>query len=91
MLNAPSGFLLSYKQKLLLQKHIICHVLNIKDVRHEKTDLRVFVVFIPRGPANPSLGMTPTIKYYYPAFKDYILMPHLVENVRHFSLGVWDF
>ena len=40
------------------------------DVRHEKTDLKVFVVVIPKeglagwGPANPSLGMTPTIKYY---------------------------
>ncbi len=40
------------------------------DVCHKKTDLKVFVVVIPKeglagwGPANPSLGMTPTIKYY---------------------------
>ncbi len=37
--------------------------------RHEKTDLKVFVVVIPKeelagwGPANPSLGMTPTTEY----------------------------
>ena len=39
------------------------------DERHEKTDLKVFVVVIPKdglagwGPANPSLGMTPTTEY----------------------------
>ncbi len=49
------------------------------DTHHEKTDLKVFVVVIPKeglagwGPANPSLGMTPTIKYYSPAFIEYIL------------------
>ncbi len=37
------------------------------DARHEKKDLKVFVVVIPKeglagwGPINPSLGMTPTI------------------------------
>ncbi len=41
------------------------------DARHEKADLKVFVVVIHKeglvgwGPANHSLGMTPTIKYYY--------------------------
>ncbi len=40
------------------------------EVCHEKTDLKVFVVVIPKeglagwGPANPSLGMKLTIKYY---------------------------
>ena len=39
------------------------------DVRHEEIDLKVFVVVIPKeglagwGPANPSLGMTPTTEY----------------------------
>ncbi len=39
------------------------------DARHEKTDLKVFVVVVPKeglaggGLANPSLGMTNTIKY----------------------------
>ena len=39
--------------------------LDIYNARHEKTDLKVFVVVIPKeglaglGPANPSLGMTP--------------------------------
>ncbi len=39
--------------------------------RREKTDLKVFVVVIPKeglagwGPANPSLGMTPTIKLLF--------------------------
>ncbi len=48
-------------------------------LRHEKTDLKIFVVVIPKeglagwGPTNPSLGMTPTIKYYSTAFIDYIL------------------
>ncbi len=38
---------------------------------HEKTNLKVFVVVIPMeglagwSPANPSLGMTQTVKYYY--------------------------
>ncbi len=47
------------------------------DARHEKTDLKVVVVVIPKeglagwGPANPSLGMTPTLKYYSTAFIDY--------------------
>ncbi len=41
--------------------------LKTYDVHHQKTDLKVFVVVIPKeglvdwGPANPSLGMTPTI------------------------------
>ncbi len=40
------------------------------------TDLKVFVVVIPKeglagwGPANPSLGMTPTIKYYSSSLVD---------------------
>ena len=52
-------------------------VSNIK--RHEKTDFKVFLVVIPKEglagwvPANPSLGMTLTIKYYSTAFIDYIL------------------
>ncbi len=39
------------------------------DVRHEETDLKVFVIVIPNeglagwGPTNLSLGMTPTMKY----------------------------
>ncbi len=47
------------------------------DMRHEKTDLKVFVVVIPkeglagRGSANPSLGMTLTIKYYSPSGAHY--------------------
>ena len=38
-------------------------------VRHEKTDLKVFVIVKPKeglagwGPANPSLGMTQTTEY----------------------------
>ncbi len=49
------------------------------DARHEKTDLKVLVVVIPKeglegwSPANPSLGMALTIKYYSTAFIDYIL------------------
>ncbi len=49
------------------------------DVRHEQTDLNVFVVVVPKegleggGPANPSLGTIPTIKYYSTAVTDYIL------------------
>ena len=40
------------------------------DTRHEKRELKVFVVVIPKeelagwGPTTPSFGMTPTIKYY---------------------------
>ena len=51
----------------------------MNDVHHEKTDLKVFVVVIPKeglagwDPANPSLGMTPTINYCSTAFIDYIL------------------
>ena len=51
----------------------------IIDACHKKTDLKVFVVVIPKeelkgwGPTNPSLGMTPIIKYYSTAFIDYIL------------------
>ena len=47
------------------------------DMHHEKTDRKVFVVVIPIeglvgwGPANPSFGMAPTIKYYSNAFIDY--------------------
>ncbi len=50
------------------------------DAHHEKTDLKVFVVAIPKeglagwGPTNPSLGMTPAIIYYSTAFIDYILV-----------------
>ena len=50
----------------------------LPDVRHEKTD-KIFVDAIPKegltgwGPANPSLGMTPPLKYYSIAFIDYIL------------------
>ncbi len=49
------------------------------DTCNEKIDLKVLFVVIPkeglegRGPANPSLGMTLTIKYYSTAFIDYIL------------------
>ncbi len=49
------------------------------DARHEKTDLKVFVVVIPKeglagcGPTNTSVGMTPTTKYYSTAFIDYTL------------------
>ena len=53
-------------------------------MRHEKPDRKVFVIVVPKeglagwGPANRSLGMTPTIKYYSTAFIyiyiiDYIL------------------
>ena len=47
--------------------------------RHEKTDLKVFVVVTPKeglagwGPAHPSLDMTRTMKYYSTALLDYIL------------------
>ncbi len=56
--------------------HIVPEIL---DAHHEKTDLKVFVVVIPKeglvvwGPANPSLGLKSTIKYYCTAFIDYIL------------------
>ncbi len=39
------------------------------DARHEKTDLKIFVLIIPKeglagwGPANPSLDVTPTTEY----------------------------
>ncbi len=39
------------------------------DACHEKTDFKVFVIVMPKeglagwGPANPSLGMTPTTEY----------------------------
>ncbi len=42
---------------------------TIYDVRHEKTDLPVFVVVIPKeelagwGPGHPSLGMTQTKEF----------------------------
>ncbi len=45
--------------------------MTVTDVRHEKTDLKVFIVVIPKeglagwGSAHPSLGMTMTIQYYY--------------------------
>ena len=48
-------------------------------MRHEKIELKVFGVVIPKeglagwGSAKPSLGMTQTIKYYSAAFIDYIL------------------
>ncbi len=45
----------------------------IYDMCHEKKDLKVFVVVIPKKELHPSLGMTPTIKYYSTAFIDYIL------------------
>ncbi len=63
----PGPFLVSCSSPRLLD-----------DARHEKTDLKVFVV-IPKGglaggsPANPSLDMAPTIKYHSTAFIDYIL------------------
>ena len=50
----------------------------------EKICLMIFVVVIPKGaqlpillwaPANPPLGMTPTIKMHSSAFKVYILGP----------------
>ncbi len=58
---------------------ILCQLWAQNDMRHEKTDLKIFVVVIPKeglagwGPANPSLGITPTIKYYSTAFIHYIL------------------
>ena len=42
---------------------------DVYDERHKKTDLKVFIVVIPKeglagwGPINPSLGMTPTTGY----------------------------
>ncbi len=60
-------------------RHAKTGLKNYNDTRHEKTDLKVLVVVIPKeglvgwGPANPSLSMTPTIKYYSTAFIDYIL------------------
>ncbi len=57
---------------------VICEE-NTSDALHEKTDLNVLVVVIPKeglagwGPANNFFGMTPTMKYYSTAFKDYIL------------------
>ena len=42
---------------------------SINDVRHEKTDLKVLVIVIPKeglvgwSPANPSVDMTPTTEY----------------------------
>ncbi len=53
-----------------LKKHDACH---------KKTDIKVFVVVIPKEelagwcPANASLGLTSTIKYYSTSFIDYIL------------------
>ena len=46
----------------------VMHNSNTIDVHHDNTDLKVFVVVIPKGlvgggPAIPSLGMTPTTKY----------------------------
>ncbi len=52
------------------------------ELRHGKMCLKIFVVVIPKeglagiggqGPANPSLGMTPTIKFYSATFTDYVL------------------
>ncbi len=44
-----------------------CQARLLCDVCHEKTDLKVFVVVIPKEglaqPANPSLLMTPTTEY----------------------------
>ncbi len=48
-------------------------------ITRKQTLLKVFVVVIPKeglagwGPASPSLGLTPTIKYYSTAFIEYIL------------------
>ena len=60
---------------------IMCcvYIMTVNDTGHKKTDVKVFVVVIPKerlvdwGHANPSLGMTPTVKYYSTAFIDYIL------------------
>ena len=45
----------------------LCHFRDSIDVSHEKTDLKVFVVvqegLAGWGPANPSLGITPTREY----------------------------
>ena len=61
------------KHPLTTEKHtetlagIPC--LMIHDALHEKIDLKVFVVVTPKeglvgwGPANSSLGMTPTTEY----------------------------
>ena len=54
----------------LVQLHFRGFFLLTCDARHEKTNLKIFVVVIPKeglagwGPANPSLGMTLTTKYY---------------------------
>ena len=40
-----------------------CKGIAIYDARHEKIDLKVFVVVIPKeGRAHPSFGMTPTFQ-----------------------------
>ena len=47
------------------------------DAGHKKTELKIVVIpkegFACWDPANPSLGMTLTIKYHSNAFIDYIL------------------
>ncbi len=49
--------------------HVHRQKLKTFDARHKKTELKVFVVVIPKeglagwGPTNPSLGMTPTREY----------------------------
>ena len=59
-------------------KHAL-HLRPKKLMRHEKTDLKVLAIVIPKRrigswvPTDPSLGMTPTIEHYYTVIIDYIL------------------
>ena len=62
-------FLFFWAAPYVLSQKSFCFPSNTGDARHEKTDLKIFVL----GPANPSLGMKPTIKDYSTAFIHYIL------------------
>ncbi len=61
------------KQGFLAISHVLSNEHKMScDARHKKTDLKTFVIVIPKeglmslGPANPSLGMTPTTEYNEP-------------------------
>ena len=54
--NHTFSFQIIYRNIHRVTVLYIC-ILNTNDARHEKTDLKVFVV---RGHAHPSFGMTPT-------------------------------
>ncbi len=70
----------SLTQAFPLQKWVgnFTKFVDLWDMRHEKTVFKVCVLVITNevlvgwGPTNPSLGMTLTIKYYFPAFIHYI-------------------